>query len=102
MNRDALIAYLLAFIIIALSFRLVLIGIRLALYIKKYHPEHWQNNFFLFFPGGRSSISQLAKGLDDPKIQEFKRKEMAALKQLILAVVIIFFMLLAMAFLKLI
>jgi hypothetical protein len=99
-DRGTVAAYSFVFITIIFFVRFALVIIKLSLYIRKHNREYWDNNFFLFFPGGRSSISQLTKGLNDPRIEEFKKKEQRALKQLIFVVVGMFLLFILLAVLK--
>lgn len=101
-DKGAIVAYLFAAITIILFLRLLSIRIRVIRYIKKYHRDYWENNIHLFLTGSRASISQLTKGLHDPKIEDFKKEDIRSLKQLLVSVLVMSFLLVVFIYFRLI
>jgi hypothetical protein len=93
MDMDAIVFYSFEVIVIVFVIRLFVIRIKVNNYVRKYHKKYWEDNFHLFFWGGsRISIEKLTEGLDDPKIENYKKEYAKAIKHLL------FFVLLFVAF----
>ena len=93
-NTDAIVFYSVAVIIVIFFFRPVLINIKVGRYVKKYHHDLWGKNIHLFFggSGGRgANIFQVIKsvGIDDTKIEAYKKDWEKALKRFFLATLLI-------------
>jgi len=106
MATGAIFFFFLAVIIIIFSFRPVLISIKVGRYLKKYHRVFW-NEYHrvgvggVFGPTPFEAIKRLG-GLDDPKIETYKKEWDKAVKQLFLfflALIIVFFFFFFIAFL---
>ena len=95
-------AYSAVFVIVVFFSRLVLNRHRALRYVKTYHRDYWEANINKFRFSSHANISQLTEGLDDPKIEDFKKGELRALKQLLLAVVLIFLLFFVLSILRLI
>jgi hypothetical protein len=90
-NTDAIVFYSFAVIIITLSFRPIFITSKVLRYVKKYHRDSWEENIHLFWNIGRANIFQVIKriGLNDPKINDYKKEWDKAIKQLPFAALLV-------------
>lgn len=94
MNMDAIVFYSTAVIIIVFFFRVMLINIKVTRYVKKCHPNVWDDYKRLgsggLFGAGSNPFQVInSLGLDDPKIEQYKIAWDKALKQLLFAVLLI-------------
>ena len=93
-DPDAIIFYSMAVIITICIFRIVFINIKVGRYIKKYHHDVWEGNIWFSFYGGSgavgSNIFQIIEkiGINDHKIDDYKKEWEKALKQFFLAILL--------------
>jgi len=94
MNTDAILFYSIVVMITTFCFRLVFINIKVRRYIKKYHHDVWEGNIWFSFYGGSGAVGpnifQVIEriGLNDPKIEDYKKEWEKVLKQLLLVVLL--------------
>jgi hypothetical protein len=85
-DPDAIIAYSFAVIIITFFFRPILITRKVVRYVKKYHNNFYEEHNHLFYGAGfgrAENVFHVIKrfGLDDPKIEAYKKEWDKAVKQ---------------------
>jgi len=105
MDKGAILFFFLAGIITIFSLRPILINIKVGRYLKKYHHIFWEE--YIRTPSGIFGMTPFQAidslgGLDDPKIENYKKEWDKAVKQLFLlflALIIIILLFFFMAFL---
>jgi hypothetical protein len=74
-----------------LFLRIVLIAHRAARYIKKTHPSEWENDIMLRLGVsalGGSDVFSLAAKINDPKIESYRKRWMAAIRDLLISALV--------------